>query len=391
MNEVLNAIQNLIQRNFDIKNMVLLRTLICTAINYIAILLTCGGISVPTLLIKMTDWKNRKAIKGIILRKINDDTLNNLIRKLCVVAIEMFGLIIGLVITGFIMSYALLFLKIRSGDISQNEGACIILVNLFVATILDYIMKKIYYKLGKALYRDFIVVIGCILGVMPIVLFVNKKFYMLFYLAMTSIVSLRLIIAVLNKKDFYKHYKNIHVRIIRLIRYILGCGCIIYIFLKLKIIETNIIFVVWMLLCLIEYIIVNGNEDNKYVDIIIHTIDGEKITKDKIIQYEGDKIKYKLTTGAEEIVNVNIVQNITYCQKHLLTKEKAGNKPILCFLNDDANSILEFQYYRMLDDTWVYFSNRDGRKRDAFIINTNKIKKMEISSKRKDFEQNAGK
>lgn len=393
MNEVITAIQNFIQSNFDIKHIILMKTLIVTMANSIAILLTWCGVSMPTLLIKVSDWKNRKAIKGIVLKRINDDTFNNYIRKLFVEVVEIFLPIIGLVIINFFMCYALLFFQIRGRDIMPNEEACIILAILFGIMILNYILKKAYYKLGKTLYRNFMVAIGGTLGVIPIVLFINKKNYLLSYLAMMSIVILKLIIDVLNKKDFYKDYQNMIVRISRRIRHILGCGYIIYIFLNLKMFAGNIILFVWYALCITEYIVIYKNDDNQYVDITIKTMDGKKITNDKIIQYEGNKIKYKLKNGVEEIVNNNVIQNITYCQKHLLIKSKAGNKRGTCFFytdNTDEICKLEFQNYRM-DDTWAYFSTRNGRKKDVFIININEIKKIEILSSKKWRTNSAGK
>ena len=137
MNEVLDIIKEFINENSNIENIKTLKTLLLVAVNGITILLSYFGTSFPNIFKSLVDWRNRKSIKGVILNKINDETLGNFGKKLAVVSIEMLWLIFGSILIIIFMHLAILFLSIRSGDISQEKGICIILGILFGTIILS--------------------------------------------------------------------------------------------------------------------------------------------------------------------------------------------------------------------------------------------------------------
>jgi len=142
--------------------------------------------------------------------------------------------------------------------------------------------------------------------------------------------------------------------------------------MDLHFLDNDMLWMVWSLSCYFEYIWILTHDDINRVSVILHTKLGEKITRDKIIQYETDKIGYTLLNGKVEIIDNDEVEAITYRINHLLLKGNDEKKRVTCKLR--SGKLVEFQNYRLVNDTWVKFIKDKNRTRDVLMV---KIKDTE--------------
>jgi len=142
--------------------------------------------------------------------------------------------------------------------------------------------------------------------------------------------------------------------------------------MDLHFLDNDMLWMVWSLSCYFEYIWILTHDDINRVSVILHTKLGEKITRDKIIQYETDKIGYTLLNGKVEIIDNDEVEAITYRINHLLLKGNDEKKRVTCKLR--SGKLVEFQNYRLVNDTWVKLIKDKNRTRDVLMV---KIKDTE--------------
>jgi len=157
-----------------------------------------------------------------------------------------------------------------------------------------------------------------------------------------------------------------------MIRYVILIVYTMIYFMDLHFLDNDMLWMVWSLSCYFEYIWILTHDDINRVSVILHTKLGEKITRDKIIQYETDKIGYTLLNGKVEIIDNDEVEAITYRINHLLLKGNDEKKRVTCKLR--SGKLVEFQNYRLVNDTWVKFIKDKNRTRDVLMV---KIKDTE--------------
>ena len=191
-------------------------------------------------------------------------------------------------------------------------------------------------------------------------------------LAIISILITATIIITLHKFGIYKNYQYPSVIICRAIMYIILIAYSLYCFITLEAIDNGSIVLVWMILCYIEYICIEKKDTTRIACVTLHTKNGKKITKDKIIQYEEDKVGYKLLDGREEILDENEIETITYQRKHLFCKYYKPKHIVECQFRD--GNISRYQGYRLIRASWVSFFKIEKGIEDVLIL---KIKDTE--------------
>lgn len=317
--------------------------------------------------------KNSRARKGILLGKVGDESLRNFLKRYGVLVCDMVMIIINVLIIFGIMNLFALFDGIRKSNISVKVCAVILILMVTVIIIIAALIgKKRYSQLYRKIKPMMCAVCGGMLAIILATFFEQNPIVCKAILAIVSITFISSIVITLYQCGVYKVYKYPVIIICRTIRIIMLVGYSLYTFIKLQFCGDNIIIITWMVLCCIEYFWIGKKDDTRFVNVVLHTKCGEKITREKIIQYEGNKIGYKLLDGREEIVDDDAIEMITYQIEHLPYKSYKAKYTVECKLRN--GNILKYQDYSLINDSWVHFSTYEEGVRNVSIM---KIKDTE--------------
>lgn len=120
-----------------------------------------------------------------------------------------------------------------------------------------------------------------------------------------------------------------------------------------------------------------------YADVIIHTVEGDKVTKRRIMQYENNRVKYELIDGTTEIVEEDDILYISYQlpklpQIKFLEKIRKKTR-VECLLKDiklDKNLSYKIKSYKFVGESWIGLKVEQFNKDEKVIINVNRVKKL---------------
>lgn len=169
-------------------------------------------------------------------------------------------------------------------------------------------------------------------------------------------------------------------------------GCIFHYCITVTMINVGLIFVIWVITSSFEYFYILYKDEENLVEISICLTDGScKKAKDKVVQYAGNKLKYTLLDGTEEIVNDSYIRqiefnrNITFFER-LICKINSKKKTY-CYIasketckdgkNDaDNENYVEYQDYHIISDNWIYFYRINDKVKEVKIVQSSDVVKI---------------
>lgn len=363
-------------------------------ISLIASILTIIGKTLPALLIKPKNWKDRKAIRYSILNSINElENIEDVFTDFLIKFVQ----IIMLVVIPLGVLYICLFL-IKINWFENNRNADFWIISCICTCILCDINYKIKYecKYYHILLGIINVIVGDVFFIKEAADYfmldsVNKVFILLTVICVFNFLIIEYIL-IQNRVD--SEYRTNWSRIVWFLRIFCGSIYIILIFhctteeelTKVGDEVTVFFFALWVILCYIETMVNNS----KKVKFTINKIHGIEITQKAIYQYECNKVKYTLDAGCTKIVDSEEIKSIDYIIRYKIRKmiwDKIKNfirrreKVIVtCLLKN--NDMLNFDGYNFTKDLWVSFYKLNGNKREVKIINSKIIKKIIVKEVR---------
>lgn len=168
------------------------------------------------------------------------------------------------------------------------------------------------------------------------VITINQRI-MYFAMLVSTLLMNGAIILSLQMHNWYRDYEGRKINYCRVIRYILIAVWVSNCYSQLDLTNGwdtsmyDVILILNLILASIEYFMIDGKGENGYAKITIHTKEGDKVTKDKIIYYYGGKVKYVLDDGTEEIIDVDLIDRITCMQKYPSFKSDNEQNRVECF------------------------------------------------------------
>lgn len=308
-----------------------------------------------------------------------DESLEDFIGKIGVFGLEMLMIILNMFVILGITEIFVLFASIAAGIIdSKNSAIILILIMAVIIIVAALIGKHQHSKLCKRVKPMAVVFCEGVLIIMLVTLLakdanaVQRCLYVL--IGVSTLFSAAMIVT-FYMCGIYKNYKHPILIITRAIRYILLIRYNIYFFIKLQVIENITLWpCIYIILCCFEYLWIEINNDKNVVKVIIHSKNGDKETKNKIIQYEENKIGYKLLDGKEEIVDNEEIEMISYQRKHLIFKGYKERSRVVCKLR--SGEILQYRGYRLIRDSWVELFSTEGGIKEVLIIKTRDTEKI---------------
>lgn len=327
--------------------------------------------------------KNWKAYDYTVIGKIYDESFKNYLSKYGVMAIEAVLPILNLFVMIIIIGIFILFGNIRLRIIDSETGIIIILsIMLAILVIMTILVKQRHLKICRIITPILATFCICILFSMLILFGANRSEQFKYGISIVSTVICISIIITLNKVGLYKRYKYYFVNITRGIRYATLIILTLYHFNSIKIIENNIVYLIYMLICVIEFIYINIYDIEMRANVILLTRHGKKVTKDKIVQYRGDKIKYRMLDGKEVIVDDNEIRAITYRIKHMQCKNYRTKNKVECIFKNGRT--YSFQNYFLISDSWVeFFCVKEGIKY-VLVLKLKDIEQIVYEKMRRD-------
>lgn len=336
---------------------------------------TINGITIEKIFNPINWSKNRKACKYILLGKVQDESFRNYLKRYGVFAFDMVMIIINIFVIIGVVELFILFADIRMGEIGiENSVAILVSMMVGIIIIASYIGIKGHSQLDKKVKPMISVFCEGILIIMLETLLVQNMKICVAILAIVSISFTFSIIITLYQCGVYKIHNFFSVIISRIVRFFILVGYSLYFFVKLESLKYYIIILPWIALCCFEYIWIGKKDDTRVANVIVHTKHGEKITKEKIIQYEGNKIGYKLLDGKEEIVDDDEIEMITYQIKHSFYKRYKAKYRVECKLRN--GDVLMYQRYKLINDSWVRFFITERGVKNAIIIKIRDTEKI---------------
>lgn len=327
--------------------------------------------------LKMKDIKNRGAIKYIVTYKIQNRSISDSLRKIFVFYLEVFWIIISAVLVLISFGIAIVYTNILQKGMEKYYLA--ILVSAFiVGSLIIFIEKKVTHKISKSL--PVVLAVWVSLGIILLSVITLNQRIMFFAMLVSTLLMNGAIILSLQINNWYMDYKEKKKNYCRVIRYILIAVWVSNCYSQFELTNGwnssmyDMVLILYLVLACVEYFMMEVGDEIGCAEITIHTKEGDKVTKDKIIYYYGDKVKYVLDDGTEEIIDVDLIDRITCIQKHPSFKSGSEQNRVECFLKN--GDIKEYSYYRLKNDKWILFSKCTDGARESMLLKTEDVKKV---------------
>lgn len=136
-------------------------------------------------------------------------------------------------------------------------------------------------------------------------------------------------------------------------------------------IEMNIYFIIWITICVIEWI-VDANDKSTAVGVEVALLKENVFTKNKIVQYKPNKIKVICENGSTKIVDNKEVKHIKY---YLYTDGmKKVTKKVLYIPYSGTSE--EYHDYKYLSSEWVLFCRYSEKTCEVVLVPDRCVKEI---------------
>lgn len=355
-------------------------------ISAVMALLGQWGINFSKLALIVKDFKNRKTIKYVIVDKVMDENAKIFLRRALAFFLEASWTLVSMLsIYVLCKVHIYLYEEVEKGKSIYWYLFSFLIVSVVIGIIIYVVKKKITKKVEK--------VVVSLLGMTDIVILlviisiIIKKVAIIFLLmAIETVIIIGTAIYILQTIGWYRDNKGIGLNVCRITRYLLVVMEIVEFFLQIEytnkwdVVISNVIFFLVFFMAWIEYIVINMTDKSMSVNVILHMNDGEdKVTKEKVIQYDGEKVKVRRIDGIEEILNLDQIKNISYSKSCSFSKKATKTNKVKCILKN--GEVQMFSHYQMKNDKWIMFSKTENGVRDVIFLKTDDI--IKIENKRK--------
>lgn len=341
--------------------------------------LTCIGMSLFKIFTSLPDFKNRKTVKYIICKRVLGKLNKDFWLKCLVPMVEIIWFLLTPCIMLVIIYIVLAFVNIIIICTSDGEKSILIVFILFIGIwTAGFLGKKL--KQSKKI-KVFFLFLYCLFSAIVYSVFYCSAQQLLTIIALISIGIEFYLIYFIYKWGANRYCKYTFGDIVsRWIRYA------IILMTAFSLIKGNVNYITmlyWLYVCWVLFKCMVNTDESIYTDIIIHTVDGNKETKRRIMQYENNRVKYDLKDGTTEIVEEEDILFFSY-QLSRLPKIKflqgfRKNTKIECILKDaELNKILscKIKSYHFVGESWIGFKVEQSDKYEKIIININRVKKI---------------
>ena len=341
------------------------------------------GISLPSvtkvlakLSVQLADWKNRKCIKRILINNVTQETLKDNLKKFLTYVIELFMPVGSMLLLYGVISALSFFIKYRLfvDQITKEEYDNFFMKLIsFIIIWLCFFMCKNIKKIFTSLLWIWTSVIVGMYFICEISFRVQSPKCLFLLTGVVVVCIIGICVCVFAKMGAYNNYHNFWCKLSLFSRYFFLAFFIIRYFIVLKAPNIDILMIVWSVLCIMEYFYILWYQNDKPVSVCIQTKDDKKDVVGKIIEYEGDRVKYTLLNGDNEIIDGSKIEEISY-QRTLQSWEEfiySHMKQKNIYISAD-NKKLNFQNYRMLDEYWEKFWKIENGKMNVSVLRVEK-------------------
>ncbi len=178
-------------------------------------------------------------------------------------------------------------------------------------------------------------------------------------------------------RNLLEKYMYTSVKILKLVRVILAVLFVIFLGINmltetmmLSALAVNAYFIIWIVLCIVEWIILEVKGRGEWVEFQVVLIDDNIFTKKKIEKMNSNKVKVALDNGNEKIVDTQEIKYIQYSLKNVPIKKEIGK--VVCFLYD--GSMIEYHTKKIIDDNWIRFYTIHKDRCDIILMNSKLVK-----------------
>lgn len=344
--------------------------------------LTCIGVSLFKIFISLPDFKNRKTVKYIICKRVLGKLNKDFWLKCFVPIGEIIWFLLMPCIMLVIIYIVLVIVNMIIICTSNGEKSGLIVFILFIGVLTAGFLGKKLQQSRKDNYIKFLFLIGYVLFSLTVYsVFLCSAQQLLTIIALISIVIEFSFIYLFYKWGANRYYRYTFWDIVsRCIRYAI---IIMTAFSLIKGSANYLTIFYWICFSFVLFRYIVNTDDDIYTDIIIHTVDGNKETKRRIMQYENNRVKYDLKDGTTEIVEDEDILYISYQLSRLpkikfLQRFRKNNK-IECILKDaELNKILscKIKSYKFVGESWIGLNVEQSDKDEKIIINVNRVKRL---------------
>lgn len=347
-----------------------------------ATVLTLVGSSLSKAFTKLLDLKNRKTVKYMVCNKVRNYTF-----YLVIAALELFYLKFF-----YYFLFPLIFFAFLIIILSLLGSYKFIICTQIVLIILSRFVIKRFIRSENLNYK-ITALLFPVIAVLQTYFLLSNSDYFLFITVILGYVIIDCVILVL----VYAHKKNRAVLWFAIPRHII-LYLVFYLLLYSGIQNTILTVgaILWGVLIIIEFpihIITAAD----IIPVTIHTVEGVKTTKSRIMQYECNKIMYKLEDGTIEVIDEDSIlymsyitpvgfRSIKYKIIHLtkyicmrFKKYPMKNSSVEClFKGKELEEIQTYEIinYKYIQESWIRMEVRDGDYKFDIIVNANRVKKI---------------
>lgn len=393
----------------------------------LATYLTIAGLSLSTIFPKLLDLKNRKTVKYVICNKVKNYAIH-------------FGpvsLVLDCIKLTYYFLFPAIFSEFSAALLSMHGNYKLIISTQITLIIISYFVKKIFIRSENSIskiiakFLPLIVIVQIYFMAMTYSQFIYRAIvlnyiildcYVLFMtyahnknkvlvckqvstqncaFAKRTDISCpeRKVVAINYLCTIIKNKVSFLPVVLRHIILYLVFNQMLHGFLT----NTNISvgLILWELSVVIE-LLIRIITSSDIMPVKIHTVECVKTTKSRIMQYECNKIKYKLEDGTIEVVDEDVILYMSYntperpCSTiykiidmftHIYMRFKKyplKNLSVECiFKGKELEKIqtYEIKNYRYIQESWICMEVKNGDYKSYIIVNANRVKKIVCRNK----------
>lgn len=313
--------------------------------------------------------------KYTLVHRIHDESFIEYLKKWARWAYESFIIAFNIFLLYGITWLYVFFVNIRLTMGDLNMAMVIFMVILIVIAIrMEYIRKirlgMLWEILKKVMDTCFLV----ILVLMFTSFLLHEKRVIMLVLMFAYIVAMMLGLSIFSGFGMYNNCKCRWIKISRVIRYAGLIVCSLFWLFQNGIDEGmyKIVFAVWQIWCIADGIVIRMTDDTNISTVTLHTKDGVKNTRDKIIQHKNNKIEYKLLDGKKTIVDDEQIEKITY-QTCAWFCKNSRMKYRVEYVGRDGE-ITYCHNYQIIKGDWYVFSRREEGVFDIVVMKVKDVR-----------------
>lgn len=345
-------------------------------------IITIVGMPFSTILEKLRKLKYGKGMNGIILYSVKTFSSKTVRVVMLPSMIKIIALIVYTELLAVTVQLFLFGEEIRLYQIYHLNDyffPMLIIEGIFVLILLG---KKKDRTIVKIVYPMAIGIVQYILIIFFAVYAFNDWKMSFGILSLGYIILIGAIIYTIIRNRCQEQYKSLWMLASMIIRYTFFLGTILHYFILRKFPERELFLYIWMVLVICEYLYTLFKYRGEMVQVTINRIDGGAFkVEGAIIQYCDNRIGYTLTNGVRQMVDEEVIKDISYERKlgkvekwRFLTFEK---KEVECKLRI-CKEAYQFHKYYYISEKWAAFIKIEEEMKKVVIYKNSEVERIDI-------------